>query len=120
MKLVHGELEHLMLRCADVVRVINHVRANGYHSAVVFKKFTVSESFAAEANAEFARYGESVTAGEHCFITIVSTYGKVYNDYSENTKYKQTFEVTRDEGNQIYMKVLNTKVLEYLGDRIIC
>ena len=114
MRLLHGDLDYLMLRQSEIVKVINHVKANGYHSAVVFKKFTATEEFAEEANAEFARYGESVAAGEHYFITVVSTYGKAYNyNYSENTKYKDTFEVSKDEGNRIYIEVMKTKTITY-------
>lgn len=112
MKRLHGELDYLMMRQAETVKVISHVKANGYHSAVVFLKYTATEEFATEANAEFARYGESTTAGEHYYIMIIATYGKEYNE-NKNTKHKDTFEVSKEEGNRIYMEVIKAKAITY-------
>lgn len=101
-----------MERKADAVTVIDNVSANGYHSAVIFEKFTASVEFAEEANRELAHYGESVTAGEHYFIRVVATFGKKYNAM-RSTKYTDVFEVGKSEGNTIYKNVLRTRTINF-------
>lgn len=80
--------------------VINHVKYNCYDYAMVFTEYIAGEEFE-----------EFELAGEHYFITLIATYGSSF-DGSYNTKYKEVFEVDKDEGNRIYVRTLKTKSFE--------
>lgn len=80
--------------------VINHVRYNGYDNAVLFVKYS--------AGPEFAEVG---LEGDHYFITVIATYGRNW-DGSYNTKHQATFEVGKEEGNELFKQIKNTKTFE--------
>lgn len=77
--------------------VLNHIRYNNYDSAVIFLSY--------EAGDEFDQVD---LKGEHYFITIISTYGHDW-DGNYNTKYQETYEVSKEEGNKLYLEIKRTK-----------
>lgn len=78
--------------------VINHVNYNGYDYALLFVSYNAGD--------EFEEYG---LKGEHYFVTLVATYGNNFDRYSLNTKHQEVYEVSKDEGNEIYKRVKATR-----------
>ncbi|MBQ2173820.1 MAG: hypothetical protein II453_01720 [Alphaproteobacteria bacterium] len=101
MKPVTTEIEYFMVRKAECKAVISHVKAYGIHSAIIFTIFTPDE-----AAKEFG------ITEKHYFITRISTYGQAYDGIG-NTKNKASFEVTKEEGNQIYKEVKARQTFNY-------
>ena len=88
---------------SKVVKVIENVKENNkYRNAVVFSKYTTDE--------EFKDYG---LEGEWYFVTSVATYGRKFTETCFNTKNKVTFVITKDEGNELYRSIINTKTFNY-------
>ena len=77
--------------------VINHVKKNGYDNALIFTAYSAGD--------EFEQVG---LKGEHYFITLMATYGRNW-DGSYNTKHQETYEVSKEEGNEIFKRVKVSK-----------
>lgn len=101
MKFVSDEIAYFMVRSAEEKAVINHVKAYGIHSAIIFSVYTPGETAK-----EFG------ITEPHYFVTRISTYGKAYCGI-RNTKNKASFEVSKEFGRRIYKEVLATKTFDY-------
>lgn len=78
--------------------VINHIKHNGFDCALIFTSYVAGDEFA-EVNLK----------GTHYFVTVIATYGRNF-DGNYNTKHQETYEVSKEEGNEIYKRVKMAKV----------
>lgn len=101
MKFVSDEITYFMVRSAEEKAIINHVKAYGIHSAIIFSVYTPDK-----AAKEFG------ITEPHYFVTRISTYGKDYCGI-RNTKNKASFEVSKEFGRKIYKEVFATKRFDY-------
>lgn len=100
---LQGMLVDEIYKRSKPVKVIENVKENNkYINAVVFSKYTADE--------EFKDYG---LEGEWYFVTSVATYGCKFTETCLNTKHQTTFVTTKDEGNELYKSIINTKTFNY-------
>ena len=99
---VQNDVLYEIYRRSKIVKVIENVKNGKYRNAIVFTKYIAGD--------EFKPYNLD---GEHYFIVSVATYGEKFDIVFMNGKNVEVFITTKNEGNEIYKKVFETKRFKY-------
>lgn len=109
---LNGEIGMLMRGKATVAATLKGIKADGIHWAtnyfdeVIFSKFVAGEEYRPYAEQYDKRSPEFPLVGEHYFITFRKNHAK--NFYHISAYNDTTFEVTKEEGNRIFLEMKRT------------